>query len=94
MGYKKPSFPGTSLVVRWLRLHAPTAVGPGSIPGQGLRFQRQNGQKKWRGLEWSIKASFSGSPAVNPLPSKTGAVGLIPGQETNIPYALGSKTKT
>ena len=25
----------TSLVVQWLRLHAPSVVGPGSIPGQG-----------------------------------------------------------
>ena len=29
---------GTSLVVQWLRLHAPCAGGPGSIPGQGTRF--------------------------------------------------------
>ena len=28
---------GTSLVVQWLRLHAPTVGGPGSIPGQGTR---------------------------------------------------------
>ena len=27
----------TSLVVQWLRLHAPNAEGPGSIPGQGTR---------------------------------------------------------
>ena len=27
----------TSLVVQWLRLHAPNAGGPGSIPGQGTR---------------------------------------------------------
>ncbi|TEA31888.1 hypothetical protein DBR06_SOUSAS8310129, partial [Sousa chinensis] len=26
-----------SLVVQWLRLHAPNAGGPGSIPGQGTR---------------------------------------------------------
>ena len=29
---------GTSLVVQWLRLHAPNAGGLGSIPGQGTRF--------------------------------------------------------
>ena len=29
---------GTSLVVQWLRLHAPKAEGLGSIPGQGTRF--------------------------------------------------------
>ena len=28
---------GTSLAVQWLRLHAPNAGGPGSIPGQGTR---------------------------------------------------------
>jgi len=28
---------GTSLVVQWLRLLAPNAVGLGSIPGQGTR---------------------------------------------------------
>ena len=28
---------GTSLVVRWLRLYAPNAGDPGSIPGQGTR---------------------------------------------------------
>ncbi|TEA35983.1 hypothetical protein DBR06_SOUSAS810106, partial [Sousa chinensis] len=26
-----------SLVVQWLRLHAPNAGGPGSMPGQGTR---------------------------------------------------------
>ena len=30
-----PKIPGTSLVVQWLRLRAPNAGGPGSIPGQG-----------------------------------------------------------
>ena len=29
--------PGTSLVVQWLRFHAPNAAGPGLIPGQGTR---------------------------------------------------------
>ena len=28
---------GTSLVVQWLKLHAPNAGDPGSIPGQGIR---------------------------------------------------------
>ena len=27
----------SSLVVQWLKLHAPDAGGPGSIPGQGSR---------------------------------------------------------
>ena len=30
--------PGTSLVIQWLRLHAPGAGGPPLIPGQGIRF--------------------------------------------------------
>ena len=28
---------GTSLVVQWVRLHAPSAGGLGSMPGQGTR---------------------------------------------------------
>ena len=28
---------GTSLVIRWLRLHAPSVGGPGPILGQGTR---------------------------------------------------------
>ena len=28
---------GASLVVQWVRPHAPSAKGPGSIPGQGTR---------------------------------------------------------
>ena len=33
---KKPQR-GTSLVVEWLRLHAPNSGSPGSIPGQGTK---------------------------------------------------------
>ena len=33
----KGHYQGTSLVVQWLRLSAPNAGGPGSIPGQGTR---------------------------------------------------------
>ena len=29
---------GTSLVIQWLRLHAPNAGGPGLISGQGAQF--------------------------------------------------------
>ena len=29
---------GTSLVVQWLRLHASSAEGAGSIPGQGTKI--------------------------------------------------------
>ena len=39
---------GTSLVVQWLRLHASTAGGGGSIPGQGTKIPHAlgHGQKK------------------------------------------------
>ena len=37
---------GTSLVVQWLRLHAPNAGGPGSIPGQGTRSRIPQLKKK------------------------------------------------
>ena len=32
------SLTGTSLVIQWLRLHAPNAGGPGCISSQGTRF--------------------------------------------------------
>ena len=35
--YCKKEEEGTSLVVQWLRLCAPNAGGPGSIPGLGTR---------------------------------------------------------
>ena len=35
--YRSPLTQGTSLVVQWLRLHAPNTGDPGSIPGQGTR---------------------------------------------------------
>ena len=39
---------GTSLVVQWLRLHAPNAGSPGSIPGRGTKIPQAMwlGQKK------------------------------------------------
>ena len=33
---------GTCLVDQWLRFHAPSAGGLGSIPGQGTRFHCHN----------------------------------------------------
>ena len=36
-GEHKPTH-GASLGVQWLRLHAPDAASPGSIPGEGTRF--------------------------------------------------------
>ena len=35
---------GTSLVVQWLRLCAPNAGGPGSLPGQGTRSHMPQGR--------------------------------------------------
>ena len=39
---------GNSLVAQWLGLHAPTAGGPGSIPGWGTKIPHavQRSQKK------------------------------------------------
>ena len=46
-----PNQCGTPLVVWWLRLCAPNAGGPGSIPGQGARSYMQ----QWRFPRASIK---------------------------------------
>ena len=45
---KKKFCPGTSLAVRWLRLHTSTAAGAGSIPTQGTKILHatRHGQKK------------------------------------------------
>ena len=46
----KKTFTGTSLVVQWLRLQAPNARGPSSIPSQGTRshmLQLRPGAVKW-----------------------------------------------
>ena len=43
----KNNHKGISLVVQWLRLHAPSAGGPGSIPGQGTRFRMPQLKKKF-----------------------------------------------
>ena len=37
MGRDLKVTPGTSLVAQWLRLHAPSTVGLGSIPAWGTR---------------------------------------------------------
>ena len=37
---------GTSLVVQWLRLHAPNAGGLGLIPGRGARSHMHAATKK------------------------------------------------
>ena len=43
--------PGTSLVVQWLRLHAPNAGGLGLIPGQETRFHMPQLKYPVRGNE-------------------------------------------
>ena len=44
---------GNSLVVQWLGLHALTAEGPGSIPGQGTKIPQATGcgEKKKKNLK-------------------------------------------
>ena len=37
LGLEESILCGTSQVVQWIRLHAPNAGGPGSIPGEGTR---------------------------------------------------------
>ena len=46
----KKNVTGNSLGVQWLGLHAVTAKGPGSIPGQGTKIPHATwcGQKKNR----------------------------------------------
>ena len=39
--YFRKSFSGTSLVVQWTRLHAPNAVGLGSIPNLGTKISHK-----------------------------------------------------
>ena len=53
---KKPRG-GTSLAVPWLRLHASTTAGTGSVPGQGARPHRLCAMpKEEKETEKSLKA--------------------------------------
>ena len=55
---------GTSLVVQWLRLHAPSAGGTDSIPGQGTKILHAT----WRGQKKSGRnSSNSGRTNVRSL---------------------------
>ena len=45
-GRLKMAILGTSLVVQWLRFHAPNTGGRGSIPGQGTRIPHAIAKKK------------------------------------------------
>ena len=55
---------GNSLVVQWLGLHAFTAKGPGSIPGQGTKIR----QAAWRPkTKQNGKIMFGDIHAMEPL---------------------------
>ena len=49
---------GTSQVVQWLRLHASTAEGLGSIPGQGTKIPHA----VWYGQKETLKDVGGGLP--------------------------------
>ena len=56
--YSIRNYLGTSLVVQWLRLWAPIAGGPDSIPDQGarshmLQLRPRAAKKKKNYLQWS-----------------------------------------
>ena len=53
---KKNLTPGISLAVQWLGLHASTAGGTGSIPGQGTKILHasRRSQKKKKGKKENI----------------------------------------
>ena len=83
---KKKSWCGTSLVVQWLRLHAPKAGGPGSIHGQEtrshilqLRPVQPNKYLKQNKNKTSVTNGLSGGSAVKNLPVSAREAGLVPG---------------
>ena len=81
-GYDLPSqkgLPGTSLVGQWLRLHAPSAGAPGSIPGQGTKscmLQLRPGTAKKKKEEGPSSSPGTPFPTLSPPPSgdRTGGV--------------------
>ena len=50
---------GTSLAVQWLGLHASTAGGMGSIPGQGTKIPCGVAKKEWLKLQILCYIFFS-----------------------------------
>ena len=56
---------GTSLVVQWVRLHAPSAGGLGSIPGRGTRSHMHAAAKS------SYAAHTATKHAATKIPSAT-----------------------
>ena len=59
---KEQDWEGTSLVVQWLRLHAPNVGGPGSIPGQATIWTPEP-QDKAKQTYWSVPHSWLPTPA-------------------------------
>ena len=57
MGVIQSSFPGTSLVVQWLRLHASNAEGAGLIPHQGTKIPHAT---SWLSQNIFLKIRFPG----------------------------------
>ena len=55
--------PRTSLVVYWLRLHAPNAGGPGLIPDQGTRPHMHATTKSQHAANESSHAATKKAPA-------------------------------
>jgi len=53
VSFKKVQF-GTSLGVQWLRLHASTAGGVGSIPGQGTKIPYASAWPKKKRMQFII----------------------------------------
>ena len=67
------TFTGTSLVVQWLRLQAPNARGPSSIPGQGTIShmpQLRPGAAAAKSLQScpTLCDPIDGSPTGSPIP--------------------------
>ena len=65
-------FSGTFPVVQWLRLHASTAGGVGSIPGQGTKILHtvQHGQKKKK-KGMVVLSVFKGCSVAGSFPGMT-----------------------
>ena len=52
----------TSLVVQWLRLHAPSAGGLGSIPGQGTRSHKLQLRVCSHNYSWKTQGASTKHP--------------------------------
>ena len=68
---KKKQNWGTSLVVQWVRLHAPNARGPGSIPGGGTRSHMHSATKSLHATTKSLHAATMSPHAATKIPRAT-----------------------